>query len=502
MARYAFLEGEISAWTVSRSALFNGREKSTSGAVTSALKLLLDSMSVGEFKLLNDTTYNLLTSPTTDVYTRAYYDAEYISSGGVSSNFASDAAVKTYVTGSYNTDDQGRPLYSGMAYNKTTNLIFQFGGGHSNGAMNHALAFDVSAAGQSKYIGGAGGRWQVYTDPAPLSGVDSDNDQAERIASWPALTKGTPFDLRYPQVIATGTIGPNGNVAPYSLHTYSAVVHDPVNGRYWVGGGSVGNTGEGGVGPRGMWYLNDTTRAWTAYFSAHTGSNAAGYLMAPDGTSKFLYYSHGTNDQHWSALDISAMTVTQTSNGGETVPPGAGAAPMWVQDLTTVGHYDIIRQCYPGNNLRFMAYRAQWSAASGVPTSAQTNVLYPTGSAGVYYTGASPKWDQHSGFVYSPDDRKIYAFCEKSADSHTGFVIQMIDPFVGGTTSAAQWDVTAFAAGTYSGDVPTGPYSANHEFRTGWNNKVVDLGPAYGAFVLFLNPARGDVILVKRAART
>lgn len=508
MARYAALEGDVSAWTVTRAALFNGREETP--AAGDALVQLLATMAVGEWKLLNDTTKNLYSGPVAedgyDIYTRPYYDAQYIATGGVSADFTSDTTLKNYVMdgegagGGSSTTDAGRFFYSGVSFDHTRKIIVNWGGGHSNGAMNHGVYFNALTAAVSQ-----NGRWRNYTDAAPVGPPDADNDgldAREYDANWPAIDQGvwTITNFRWPQTITSPVIGPDNNVAPYSLHTYAALCYDETNDKHWVGGFSIGKTGVGGVTAAAcVWDVAHATRAVTA----HTGHGSLAVsvpamVMPPDLTSEYVFYPTKTDGWEWFVYDINLNTSTKVSTGGST--NSAVGAAMWVENLTTSAKYDIVRWVASGNGRQFVVYPNLWPIPGGV----QTNVSYPVGNGGgdvdgTYYTfeaGVTRKWGELSAFSYVPEDALIYTITSNSG----AILIQTIDPFVGGATSAQRWHVDNWLGGSYTNAPTVAGLGTDSEFVNGFQNKLIDLGPTYKAWLLPCNPHRGDVYLIKRAA--
>jgi hypothetical protein len=451
-------------------------------AIADPIQQVLARMAVGEWKQLNDPRKTLKDGAGGDShFTRAVYDA-----GGA---FASDNHVLHYVTGDYPADFRGIMIYSGGTYDTRRHGIRIIGSGHSNGASNIILAFDVLGACQTLIERSGNPRlapqsWEPYSDPNPLSAVDPPGQHGRnRHPNWPELPyyRQPSPDLRWPQPVTRNVLGPKGNCGPYALHTYSAVAYDAVHDCIWVCGGSVGSTGQGGIDPRATWRIDHADRAWHMTMNAGGGGNQAAILMAPDGRG--THFFHTTNaTRHW-AYDIAQDRSRLTGDLGTVNDGSNGGAPMLIEGLTEPGHWDIIR--YPtGRDFkpRFNCHPRQWP----LPRVAQPGMLVPANRQ-TPYIGATPAFGENSGYVYVPERRLIYAITDLKGG------IQTIDPFQGRETGQPQWAVANVPT---SGDLPNAG-DPNGDLQTGFNNRVTYLPPPYSALVVTMNWSRGDVYLIR-----
>lgn len=457
-------------------------ETYTQIAIGDPIQQVLSRMAVGEWKQLNDPRRTLKDGAGGDAYfTRAVYDA-----GGA---FASDAQAINYVTGNYPTDFRGIMMYCGGAYDTRRHFVRIAGGGHSNGASNIVLGFDVQAACQRLIERSGNPRlapqgWEPYSDANPLSAIDPPGQHGRnRHPNWPELPyyNQAPPDLRWPQPVIRNALGPKGNCGPYSLHTYSAVAYDAVHDCIWLSGGSVGNTGQGGIDPRATWRLDHADRAWHMTTNASLGGNQAGILMAPDGRGTHFFHT-GNAKRYW-AYDIANDRSFLTGEPGLTNDGSFGGAPMLIDGLTEPGHWDIVR--YPSGRdfkPRFNCHPRQWP----LPRIAQAGVLVPSNRQAPY-VGARPAFGEGAGYVYVREQRKIYAVTDLKGG------IQVIDPFQGHATGQAQWAVTDLPT---SGERPNAS-DPEGDLQTGFNNRVFYLPPPHNALVTAMNRSRGDVYLVK-----
>lgn len=451
-------------------------------AIADPIQQVLSRMAVGEWKQINDPRRNLKAGAGGDAhFTRAVYDA-----GGA---FTSDAHVLHYVTGEYPGDFRGIMIYSGGTYDTRRHGIRIIGGGHSNGASNIILAFDVHGACQ-KLIERTGDPrialqgWEPYSDPNPLSPVDPPGAHGRnRHPNWPELPyyNQRPPDLRWPQPVTRNGLGPKGNCGPYSLHSYSAVIYDATHDCIWVCGGSVGNTSQGGIDPRATWRIDHATRAWSMTMNASGGGNQAGMLMAPDGRGTHFFHT-GNAKRYW-AYDIGRDRSQLTGDQGLTNDGSNGGAPMLIEGLTEPGYWDIVR--YPtGRDFkpRFNCHPRQWP----LPRLPQQGTLVPANRQ-VPYVGTKPAFGENAGYVYAPEQRKIYAVTDLKGS------IQVIDPFQGRPTGQPQWVVSDLRT---SGDLPNAS-DPEGDLQTGFNNRVFHLPAPHSALVVAMNAGRGDVYLVK-----
>lgn len=457
-----------------------------------ALTQLLATMAVGEFKRISDPNFNMLSGPADiqgfDIYTQAHYDHLYITTGGVSETFTDDTALKTFVLGyaggGSGLTDNARLTYAGMGLSLSRLLLMVFGGGHSSGGWTHGIFFDLLAACTS-----LAGKWDQYTDPAPYG--------LTRDTAWPLVNVGVTY---YPQTItATANLGPNPNLAPYALHNYSAVAFDETNDQWWLTGGSVADD-SGGYDPAGTWKINPTTKEVTLTTAMSLGGDAPRLMAAPN-DGNYIFWNT-TAGYLWYAHNIATEVDTQTvSNVGAVDVPGAGAAPMWIKDLTTVGEYDLVYSYYNATH-RLLKCPRQWTGTAP-SASARAAVYAPPGTdetaaqtEGQCYTfeaGVTRKWESvNTGFIYVEDQKLIFVFAIDAGQ----ILIQTIDPFQGNATGQATWNVDNWLGGYagLSGD------KSGIAFPTAGVNNLVQYLPAYKAAVLVSNESRGDVRIVKLAA--
>jgi hypothetical protein len=478
-------------------------------AAGDALQQLLDTMVVGEFKRLN--TRNLPSGGTNnanmksgpvylqglDIYTRTYYDAVYPGSPPLWANEGDqDSFIFGTGGGGDATTDNMRLGYSGVAFNHTAKHVLAMGGGHSSGGWTHGIIFDCLAAAQDILDAGNGADrlWDQYTDPAPYDDV--------RDTAWPNTPDPTGSEgLLWPQTISGATrtrLGPDPNIAPFALHNYGAICHDPATNRYYVGGGSVADN-NGGLNPGAFWKLDPTTREWV--ISTTFGGGNEPFIVPPPVSDGNYMFMTGTGTVVV-RYDIVGDSVTTIGTQGTSLTNADSVNPMWMENLTEAGKYDLV--CHGLENVRlFTVHPKLWPAGA-----AQAGITYPVGNGGsttadaTYFTfegAVTRRWDGLSGMTWVPDEQKIYVM------AYTGTLgvdaalrMQTIDPFVGGATSAQRWHVDDWLAGSYTGDIPAGPFNANDNFGNGWQNKLIDLGADYKAFIAVFG-AFGDVILIKRA---
>lgn len=472
-----------------------------------AIQQLLDAMESGEVVRLNDRTYNLRTGPDMNqgfsgvgsdtIYSRQFYDRNFQidpahPSWATEENLQNQ--VMGYQGGGLIDRDNGRLIYGGMAVSQTRKKIFLMGGGHSSGAMNHAVVFDFDAACRTIVDSATvTGTWDQFSDPAPY-GKRQDTSAGEggayppygRDADWPALSAAFD-DHRYPQTIVTGRLGPGNNNPPYALHSVHAIFYDDLNDRLWVSGYSVGLPTEdtnflsaGGT----CWLDCDPLSAdylrWTRISGAMPGGSGFYFaVQAPDG-GNYAYYSASYVVQR---MELGTEVVQTTSNGlGEADIPATGGI-TWVKDLTEAGYWDLVFWREGGNttNSPFGVHRKQYPYVAG-----QNEAYYPASN----FSGATPKFGARSGLRWVSVDRKLYAAGFLVGAPYT-FFVQTIDPFVGDPTAKATWVVADI---TLSGDTVT-PSSATGESEI--YNRFEYL-PDYDAFILVNGYQYGDVYLIKR----
>lgn len=498
-ARWLAAEPGISAWTVTRAALFNGREETP--AAGDAIAQLLATMDVGELMRLDNTSYNLKTGPgglfsageATAIdgdlyYNRARWDAGHPSSY----TFANDLAVMDYVGG--DPDDgtgtlQSIMLYSGVAYDAArAHICMVAPGGHSNGGHTGGLYFDAGAGCQAMLDGlpnGTGAnkreKWQAYADPMPYSAADTTVGEFQH-ANWDGMSDyldGVTAGFRWPQPVVNPVLGPANTVGPYSMHTFCGITHHPGTDEVWVTGYTPGplNHDYSSV-PGAAWILDCATKAY-AKTTTIPGNDAPALIPPPDGDSSVIFWAYNSSGSKWSSVLTSApYTATLRSDQGTGDAHATDSAPFWVEDFATSGKWSLLRMSTASGG-KFNAHPNVWPLAAATSAS-----LVPTS-----YSGDTRLFGISSGYWYDPTTKLIYAICDTGAPAYT-VKCQTIDMWQGNSTVQSTWVVSEIS---FSGDT-YGAAGSNFETRSGFDTKCVPLTD-YGAALIVTYP--GQVRLFK-----
>lgn len=471
-----------------------------------ALQTLLATMAVGELKLLSNTSYNLKTGPGGLVsageasavdgdlyYNRARWDAGHPGSY----TFTNDLAVMNYIDGIFGDgtgDLSSIMLYSGVTYDTSRKLICMIApGGHSNGGHTGGLYFDAIDGAQAILNGWGNGtgaskkeKWHALCDPMPLSAADVTSAGQYQHANWGGMADyldGPTRGFRWPQPVVNAVLGPANTVGPYSMHTYSAHTYHPGVDQIWISGYTPGVLeSDFSSVPGAAWVYDAATLAYTKITTVG-GSDAPSFLAPPDGDTSVMFYAYHSGGSNWASVLTSApYTLTLRSSQGTGNSFESDAAPMWVEDFATSGKYSILRMSTTAG--KFNAHPDVWPL--GTATSA--SLVPATG-----YSGVSRLFNGQSGYVYEPVSKLIYAFCDNGAGGGYAVKCQTIDMWQGQATVQATWVI---AEVTMTGDT-YGAAGVNFETRSGFDNKVINLGSTYGGFLIVTYP--GQVHLFKYA---